>query len=60
MIFCSRFIFSCFRKIGQEYSALHKLELDEASDKIEEIIGVPKEIDLNATDEDDDEIDETE
>jgi CarD family transcriptional regulator len=52
--------FRALERLAQEYSALHKLELDEASDKIEEIIGVPKEIDLNATDEDDDEIDETE
>ena len=38
---------------------MHKLDLEEASDKIEDILGVPKEIDLNATEEDEEEVDET-
>ena len=41
-------------RMAQEFAVLHKIDLDEASDKIEDILGVPKEIDLNAVDSDDD------
>ena len=46
--------------MAQEFAVLHKMDLDAASDKIEDILGVPKEIDLNAVEEDDDEIEESE
>ncbi|GHS96881.1 CarD family transcriptional regulator [Bacteroidia bacterium] len=39
-------------RMAQEFAVLHKIDLDVASDKIEEILGVPKEIDLNAVLED--------
>jgi CarD family transcriptional regulator len=45
-------------RMAQEFAVLHKLDIDEASEKIEDILGIPKEIDLNATEEDD--IDEPE
>ncbi len=38
-------------RMAQEFAVLHKIDIDSASDKIEEILGVPKEIDLNAIDE---------
>jgi CarD family transcriptional regulator len=44
--------FRALERMAQEYAILHKLDLDEASEKIEEIIGVPKEIDLNAVEDD--------
>ncbi len=52
--------FSALERMAQEFAVLHKMELDDASEKIESILGVPKEIDLNAIDEDitDDEIDD--
>lgn len=39
-------------RMAQEFGVLHKMEIDEASDKIEDILGIPKEIDLNAAEED--------
>ncbi|MCL2758048.1 MAG: CarD family transcriptional regulator [Alphaproteobacteria bacterium] len=39
-------------RMAQEFAVLHKIELDDAVDKIENILGVPKEIDLNAAEED--------
>ena len=47
-------------RMAQEFAVLHKIDLDSASDKIEDILGVPKEIDLNAVDIDDEEDDEDE
>ena len=48
-------------RMAQEFAVLHKLDLESASEKIEEILGVPKEIDLNATDEDvEEEVEEAE
>lgn len=38
-------------RMAQEFAILHKLEVEQAADKIEEILGVPKEIDLNAPEE---------
>ena len=35
------------------------MDLETASEKIEDILGVPKEIDLNATEEEEEEVDET-
>lgn len=36
-------------RMAQEYAVLNKMDLEEASEKIEDILGIPKEIDLNAT-----------
>jgi hypothetical protein len=38
--------------MAQEFAVLHKIDLDAASDKIEDILGIPKEIDLNAVESD--------
>jgi CarD family transcriptional regulator len=43
-------------RMAQEFAILHKIDIDTASDEIEEILGVPKEIDLNATEEDAEEV----
>ena len=43
-------------RMAQEFAVLHKLDLDEASEKIEDILGIPKEIDLNAVDDDAEEL----
>jgi CarD family transcriptional regulator len=59
MTFSARGLYlRALERMAQEYAVLHKLDLDDASEKIEEIIGVPKEIDLNATEDDDIEIPE--
>jgi len=47
-------------RMAQEFAVLHKLEIDEASEKIEDILGIPREIDLNAVDEIEEEIEEEE
>lgn len=61
MTFSARGLYlRALERMAQEYSALHKLDLDEASEKIEEIIGVPKEIDLNAAEDDDGDVDDLE
>lgn len=39
-------------RMAQEYAVLHKIDLDTASEKIEDVLGIPKEIDLNAVEED--------
>lgn len=52
MTFSARGLYlRALERMAQEYAVLHKLDLDDASEKIEEIIGVPKEIDLNAAEE---------
>jgi CarD family transcriptional regulator len=57
MTFSARGLYlRALERMAQEYSVLYKLELDDASEKIEEIIGVPKEIDLNVSEEDDGEL----
>ena len=63
MTFSARQLYlRALERMAQEFAVLHKMELEEASDKIEDILGVPKEIDLNAVDEEDEEepADETE
>ena len=53
--------FRALERMAQEFAILHKMDLEAASDKIEDILGVPKEIDLNAAEEDEEEeTDETE
>lgn len=37
-------------RMAQEFAILHKMEVDLAAEKIEDILGIPKEIDLNAVD----------
>ncbi|MDL2295244.1 CarD family transcriptional regulator [Lachnospiraceae bacterium OttesenSCG-928-E19] len=45
-------------RMAQEFAVLHKMDIEDAAEKIEDILGIPKEIDLNAVDEDDDDIEE--
>jgi len=42
-------------RMAQEFAVLNKMDVDSAAEKIEEILGIPKEIDLNATEEDEEE-----
>nr|MBQ0091228.1 CarD family transcriptional regulator [Candidatus Enterousia merdequi] len=63
MTFSARQLYlRALERMAQEFAVLHKMDLDAASDKIEDILGVPKEIDLNGADDDEDEeeVDETE
>ena len=56
MTFSARQLYlRALERMAQEFAVLHKMDLEAASDKIEDILGVPKEIDLNATDDDEDE-----
>ena len=58
MTFSARQLYlRALERMAQEFAVLHKIDLDAASDKIENILGVPKEIDLNAVEADDDEED---
>lgn len=53
MTFSARQLYlRALERMAQEFAILHKMDLDEASDKIEDILGVPKEIDLNSVEED--------
>lgn len=55
MTFSARHLYlRALERMAQEFAVLHKMDLDAASEKIEDILGVPKEIDLNATDDDED------
>ncbi|MDW3024115.1 MAG: CarD family transcriptional regulator [Alphaproteobacteria bacterium] len=55
MTFSARQLYlRALERMAQEFAVLHKIDLDTASDKIEDILGVPKEIDLNAVESDDD------
>ena len=59
MTFSARQLYlRALERMAQEFAIFHKIDLEAASDKIEDILGVPKEIDLNAVEEDDD-VDET-
>ncbi len=50
--------YQALERMAQEFAVLHKMDIEDASEKIESILGVPKEIDLNAIDVADDELDE--
>lgn len=53
MTFSARQLYlRALERMAQEFAILHKMDLEEASDKIEDILGVPKEIDLNSVEED--------
>jgi len=55
MTFSARQLYlRALERMAQEFAVLHKMDLDAASEKIEDILGVPKEIDLNAIEEDED------
>ncbi len=59
MTFSARQLYlRALERMAQEFAVLHKMDVDAASEKIEDILGVPKEIDLNAVDVDDDDGDE--
>jgi len=61
MTFSARQLYlRALERMAQEFAALHKMEVEDASDKIEDILGIPKEIDLNGFDEDDEEESEEE
>lgn len=54
MTFSARQLYlRALERMAQEFAVLHKMDLDSASEKIEDILGVPKEVDLNAIDEED-------
>ena len=56
MTFSARQLYlRALERMAQEFAVLHKMELEEATEKIEDILGIPKEIDLNAVDGDEDE-----
>ena len=58
MTFSARQLYlRALERMAQEFAILHKMDLEAASEKIEDILGVPKEIDLNASEEE--EADET-
>ena len=60
MTFSARQLYlRALERMAQEFAILHKMDLESASEKIEDILGVPKEIDLNATEEYEEEADET-
>lgn len=63
MTFSARQLYlRALERMAQEFAVLHKMDVETASEKIEDILGIPKEIDLNAVDsdeEDDDIVDET-
>ena len=59
MTFSARQLYlRALERMAQEFAVLHKMDLDAASEKIEDILGIPKEIDLNAVEVDEDEIEE--
>ncbi|MBR5904711.1 MAG: CarD family transcriptional regulator [Alphaproteobacteria bacterium] len=54
MTFSARQLYlRALERMAQEFAVLHKMDVEGASDKIEDILGVPKEVDLNAVEEDD-------
>ena len=60
MTFSARQLYlKALERMAQEFAILHKMDIESASEKIEDILGVPKEVDLNASEEDDEEPDET-
>ena len=60
MTFSARQLYlRALERMAQEFAVLHKMDVDAASEKIEDILGVPKEIDLNAVEVDDDDGDES-
>lgn len=59
MTFSARQLYlRALERMAQEFAVLHKMDVEAASEKIENILGVPKEIDLNAVDVDDDDGDD--
>lgn len=60
MTFSARQLYlKALERMAQEFAILHKMDIESASEKIEDILGVPKEVDLNSSEEDDEEPDET-
>ncbi len=50
-----RLYMRALERMAQEFAVLHKMDVEAASEKIEDILGIPKEIDLNAVEEDEEE-----
>jgi len=60
MTFSARQLYlRALERMAQEFAVLHKMDVEGASDKIEDILGVPKEVDLNAVEEDEDEVEDS-
>ena len=60
MTFSARQLYlRALERMAQEFAILHKMDVDAASEKIEDILGVPKEIDLNAVEVDEEDTDES-
>ena len=60
MTFSARQLYlRALERMAQEFAILHKMDVDAASEKIEDLLGVPKEIDLNAVEVDDDDGEES-
>jgi len=55
-----RLYLRALERMAQEFAVLHKMDVEAASEKIEDILGIPKEIDLSAIEDDDDEKPENE
>lgn len=45
--------FKALERMAQEFAIIHKIDLDKATEKIEDILEIPKEVDLNAVQDDD-------
>jgi CarD family transcriptional regulator len=61
MTFSARQLYlRALERMAQEFAVLHKMDVEGASDKIEDILGVPKEVDLNAVDDDEEDEEEEE
>ncbi len=59
MTFSARQLYlKALERMAQEFAVLHKIDVEAASNKIEDILGIPKEIDLNAIEDDDEDIEE--
>lgn len=53
MTFSARQLYlRALERMAQEFAVVHKMDVESASDKIEDILGVPKEIDINSMEED--------
>lgn len=60
MTFSARQLYlKALERMAQEFAILHKMDVESASVKIEDILGVPKEIDLNAIEDDDEDIEDS-
>ena len=60
MTFSARQLYlRALERMAQEFAILHKMDVESASTKIEDILGIPKEIDLNAIEEDEEDLEDS-